>query len=160
MPKNGFIKLHKSLLNWEWYQNSNTVRVFLHLLLKANYSEKEWQGIKIKRGQFITSYEHLSKELGDISIMQVRTALNKLKLTGEITSKSNNLYTIITINNYSQYQGVNKLTNKRITNEQQLLKNNKEINKEYSVTPSIKIQEGMKSLKESLVQKGIIHESI
>ena len=159
MPKNGFIKLHRTLLDWEWYQDTNVKTVFLHLLLRANHKAQKWQGIVVGKGQLITGRITLAEELG-ISEQNIRTALTKLKLTGEITSKSNNLYTIITINNYNTYQGVNKPINKRITNKQQLLKNNKEINKEYKkdVSP-LKIQEGMKSLKESLIQKGVIHES-
>ncbi|HRY74468.1 MAG TPA: hypothetical protein P5098_02145 [Candidatus Dojkabacteria bacterium] len=169
MPKNGFIKLHRTLLDWEWYQDSNVVRVFLHLILRANHTDQKWQGNIIKRGQLITSYEHLSQEIGDLSTMQIRTALDKLKLTGEITSQSNNLFTVITVNNYSTYQDVNKPVNKRITNEQQadnkrittnknvlrMIKNDKNISTDIS---NIKTQEGMKSLKDSLVKKGIIHE--
>jgi hypothetical protein len=169
MPNNGFIKTYRSLLNWEWYQNSNVKVVFLHLLLKANHSNQRWQGNLIKRGQLITSYEHLSQELGDLSVMQVRTALDKLKLTGEITSESNNLFTIITINNYGAYQGSNKPDNKRITNGQQTDnkrittnkndkndKNDKNISSDIS---PIKIQEGMKSIRESLIKKGVLNES-
>lgn len=170
MPNNGFIKLHRTLLDWEWYQNSNVVRVFLHLLIRANHTDQKWQGNLIKRGELITSYEHLSQEIGDLSIMQVRTALDKLKLTGEITSQSNNLFTIITINNYGSYQDVNKPINKRITNGQQTDnkrittnkndKNDKNVKNISTDISHIKIQEGMKSLKDSLVKKGIIHESI
>jgi hypothetical protein len=171
MPNNGFIKLHRTLLDWEWYQDSNVVRVFLHLLLRANHTDQKWQGNLIKRGELITSYEHLSQEIGDLSIMQVRTALDKLKLTGEITSQSNNLFTVITIKNYGTYQDVNKPVNKRITNGQQTdnkrittNKNDKNVkndkNEKNIDVSHIKIQEGMKSLKESLVQKGILHEAI
>ena len=119
MPNNGYIKLHRSLLDWEWYKDSNVVRVFLHLLLKANHTDQRWKGNIIKRGELITSYEHLSQEIGDLSISQVRTALEKLKLTGEIASQSNNLFTAITINNYGTYQGVSKPNRKQIANKSQ-----------------------------------------
>ena len=45
----GYIYLHRSLLDWEWYQDINTKTVFLHLLLTVNYQPKKWQGITIER---------------------------------------------------------------------------------------------------------------
>lgn len=127
MPKtaNGFVKIHRKLTEWEWYHNSNVVRVFLHLLLMANHEDSKWQGIAVKRGQRVTSYEHIATEVGELSVQQVRTALNKLKSTHEITSQSTTEYTIITITNYNAYQENNTRNNKQITNEQQT--NNKQI---------------------------------
>ena len=92
----GWIKIHRKLIEWEWYNDINTKVVFLHLLLTANHKEKKWQGHTILRGQKLTSLEHLSKEVG-LSIQQTRTALKKLKSTNEITIKSTNKYTLITI---------------------------------------------------------------
>lgn len=118
-----FIQLHRKLLNWEWYKNWNVTRVFLHCLLKSNWKDKNWEWITINRGEFITSYENLSKELSwknsKITIMQIRTSLNKLFLTGEITIKTTNRYTIIKVNNYNDYQKDNTQDNKQITNKQQ-----------------------------------------
>ena len=30
-----YIKLSRKILDWEWYGNINTCRVFIHMLLKA-----------------------------------------------------------------------------------------------------------------------------
>lgn len=125
MPTNGFIKLHRSITQWEWYKDQNVKDVFLHLLLMANHEDTKWQGIVIKRGQRITSLNHIATEVGSLSVQQVRTALNKLKSTHEITSETTNEYTIITITSYDTYQANNTQNNKRITNEQQT--NNKRI---------------------------------
>lgn len=99
----GWICLYKKLINWEWYQDGNTCRLFIHLLLLANYEDKRWHGILIRRGQLITSSEHLAKDL-NLSRQQIRTALDKLKSTNEITTKSTNKYTLITIEKYEDYQ--------------------------------------------------------
>jgi hypothetical protein len=119
----GWIKLHRKFLDWEWYQSPNVVTVFLHCLLKANFKEKKWQGVVINRGEFITSYQNLSAELsgkhGGLSVQQVRTALDKLKSTGELTIKTTNQYSLVKVNNYHEYQVDNMQDNKRITNEQQ-----------------------------------------
>lgn len=124
----GYIKLFRKFTNWEWYNNINVRIVFLHLLLIANHKEKQWQGIKIDKGQVLTSLEHLSKEVG-LTVQQTRTALTKLKSTNEITNKSTNKYTLITLVNWGKYQlDKEKITNEitsNVTNEQQT--NNKQI---------------------------------
>lgn len=113
----GWIKLHKQIIGWEWYSDVNVCRVFIHLLLKANFEEKQWRGRKIKRGQFVTGRKKLSQEV-TLSEQQTRTALNKLKSTNEITIESTNEYSVIAINNYTKYQQSNQRGNQRATNEQ------------------------------------------
>lgn len=108
----GWICLYKKLINWEWYQDGNTCRLFIHLLLLANYEDKTWQGQLIKRGQLITSSEHLAKDL-NLSRQQVRTAISKLKSTNEITTKSTNKYTLITIEKYEDYQSKTDKSNQQ-----------------------------------------------
>lgn len=112
----GWIKLHRKMINWEWYNDINVKVVFLHLLLTANHEDKKWQGIEIKRGQKITSLEHLSKET-NLSVMQIRTALNKLKSTNEISVKSTNKYTLINIIKYNDYQIKEEKDNKQSNNQ-------------------------------------------
>jgi len=134
---NGWIKIHRSLTTWQWYQDANTMRVFLHILLKANHKAKKWQGNDVDRGQLITSYGHLAEEL-NLSVQNVRTAISKLKSTGELTIKSTSRFTLITLCNYDTYQGedlptnkpANKQSNKRLTNDQQTTNNNQECKNE------------------------------
>lgn len=120
MLERGYVKLFRTFLNWEWYSDINASRVFLHLLLVANHEPSKWRGIDVNRGQRITSRANLSKETG-LSEMEVRTALNKLKRTGELSIQTTNKYTVITINNYNKYQGDNQQnTNHQPTNNQLL----------------------------------------
>ena len=121
---NGFITLQRSMLEWEWYDDNNTKVLFIHCLLKANWTDKEWRGNIIKRGSFITNLQKLSDETS-LSVQKIRTSLKKLKSTGEITIKTSNINHYITVTNYNSYQDSNKQSNKRITNEQQT--NNKQI---------------------------------
>lgn len=99
----GYIKLHRKLLQWEWYTDTNVRVLFFHILLKANYKPVTWHGLEIDAGQLVTSYDHLAKEC-NMTIQQVRTALNKLKITGEITHQTTSQNSIITVNNWKQYQ--------------------------------------------------------
>jgi hypothetical protein len=41
----GFVAFPRGLIDWEWYTEPNTARLFFHLLLTANWQEKQWQGI-------------------------------------------------------------------------------------------------------------------
>jgi hypothetical protein len=115
---NGFITLHRKILEWEWYDDLNTARLFIHCLLKANHKDGKWRGIIIKRGSFLTSTNTLSKET-KLSTSQIRTAIKKLKSTNEITSQSQAQYSVITMLEYDRYQTNDKLNDKPMTNQSQ-----------------------------------------
>ena len=128
-----FIKLYEQIMSWGWYLDVSTFKLFIHLLLKANYTEGVFQGIKIERGQLVTSLAHLSKETG-LSIQQVRTAIDHLISTKEITTLSYAKFRIITVVKYDDFQSVtrlptgnqqeiNKDSNKQSTSFQQQYKN-------------------------------------
>lgn len=99
----GWIKLHRKITEWEWYGDANTFRVFIHLLLTANYEDKRWRNINIKRGQIITGRMGLAQTL-KLSERQIRTALDKLKMSGVIAIKTTNQYSLITVENYNCFQ--------------------------------------------------------
>ena len=109
------------MLNWEWISDPNTVAVFLYLLLNANWKKTKFRGQEIPRGGLVTGRKAIAENLG-ISEQSVRTALNHLKSTNEITTKSTNKFTIITIVNWAKYQdseneSTNKSTNKSTSNQ-------------------------------------------
>lgn len=105
--KNEWIKLNRKIVNWEWYQDIATFKLFIHCLIKANWKDAKFKGIEIKRGQFITSLNRLSEETG-LSVQQVRTALEKLVSTHSVTKSSFENFTVITVENYDTYQENNK----------------------------------------------------
>lgn len=113
----GWVKLHRKLLDWEWYQNSEMVHVFIHLLISANHEPGRWQGIDIKRGQFISSRDKLALATG-ISHQTIRTCLERLKSTNQVTSEPTSKYTLYTIVNYEEYQcKENESTNQQNENQ-------------------------------------------
>ncbi|MCX4348376.1 MAG: hypothetical protein OSJ76_01170 [Alphaproteobacteria bacterium] len=99
----GWVKLHRSLLDWEWYGDINVVRVFIHLLLKANYEERQFRGEIIPRGTLLTTWPQLVKETG-LTVQQARTAISKLKSTGEITVKLTGCQQAVTVVKYNDFQ--------------------------------------------------------
>lgn len=151
----GWIKLHRQIIEWEWYTDGNTFRVFLHLIINANHKPKRYKGILIERGQILTGRKSLAFAL-DLTERQVRTALNKLKKSGEISQKTASKTTksgsIITVCNYDSYQeqkeqsdqqNDQETTSKRPRNDQQATtnkneKNEKNVNNEKNHHPAPK----------------------
>ena len=121
----GYILLHRKITNWQWYSNKNDRLLFIHCLINANWKEGCYKGLIIPRGSFATGRKKLAKEIG-LSEQQIRTSLEHLKSTNDITIKSYNKFSIITINNYDTYQTNNQQNNQQITNNPQ--KNNHNIN--------------------------------
>lgn len=108
----GWIKLHRKLLEWEWYTDVNTKVVFIHCLLRANIADTEWRGTRILKGQFFTSNQSLSNELG-LSIKEIRNSLKKLEKTGELTLFGASNGTMITVCKYESYQQIEESKGKR-----------------------------------------------
>lgn len=101
--EHGWIKLHRIFTDWEWYHDSRMVHLFLHLIISANNRDGEWRGLAVKKGQLITGRKEICNKTG-MSEQSIRTCLSRLKSTNEITIKSTNKYSIITITKYEQYQ--------------------------------------------------------
>lgn len=116
--KRGYIRLFRAIDSWEWYTDVNVYKLFTHCLIKANHTDKVWRGINIQRGSFVTSLKNLSVETG-LTVKQVRTALNKLKTTGEVAHDKTTQYSIITVKNYDVYQPEGKQEDTQRANEGQ-----------------------------------------
>lgn len=127
MNKSGFVKIDRKITEWEWYKVVNTRALFEHLIYIANYEDKKWQGITIQRGQVVTSIKSLSDETG-LTEQEVKTSLKHLKSTSNITIKTTNKYSLVTVENYDLYQTKKRKSTSKITsnetNEQQSTNNN------------------------------------
>ena len=146
---NGFVKIHRKLLQWGWYQDNVVKGVFIHILLTASFKDTHWMGREIKKGQVVIGTQKMADELG-FTREQVRRAINKLKSTNEITTETTNKFTIITVVNWNEYQYLdeedttNKTTststneqptnNQQTTNKQPHRKNVKECKEGREVT--------------------------
>ena len=98
--KSGWIKMPRSLLDWPWYTDSNAKCVFLHLMLTVAYAPGFWQGIELVPGQTVTTVAELAQQTG-LTVSQTRTALNKLESSGDITRKTTNKFTLVTLVKFS-----------------------------------------------------------
>ena len=148
---NGYIKIDRKILEWEWYQNEHTKNVFLHCLLKANWKDRNFKGKLIKRGSFVTSIKKISLEL-DLTEDEVRTAIRHLIDTGELTKQTTNKYSVITVSNYELYQDVpEQFPNNSRTIPEQFPNNSHSIPKPFPTIEerkNIRREEGKKEKKE------------
>ena len=108
----GWIALHRQFTQWEWFGKPEMVQLFIYLLISATHEDTQWRGMTIKRGQIATSLEKIAFATS-LSVRTIRTCLNRLKTTNEITVEATNKQTLITICNYDKYQGINADSDKR-----------------------------------------------
>lgn len=102
-PGGGWVKLHRKLLEWEWYQDAHMVHLLVHLLLTASHEVRRYKGLTINRGQVVTSIKELAEALG-ASETSTRRRMKRLKSGGFLTIKVAHRITTITICNYDSYQ--------------------------------------------------------
>lgn len=132
MPEHGWVRNWRKMEDWEWYTTPNMAHLFQHLIRKANHEDKNWRGLLVKRGQVVTSLESLRIQTG-ISTRSLRTCLDRMNKTGEITEKTTNRFRVITLCNYDTYQNNrqssdkpegNQATSERQTTDKQPTTNN------------------------------------
>ena len=121
-----FVKLSETITDWEWFTDGNMLKVWIWLLVNAQqFEDGRFRGVELKVGQLVAGRKQIAKETG-LSEMQVRTCLKRLESTNEITIKTTNKFSLITILKYGKYQAgdeygnqqKNQQNNQRITNKQ------------------------------------------
>lgn len=117
-----WIKLYRKIRDWQWYDDSFTFHLFIHLLLNASAFPLLCNGDTIGRGQVCASRRSLSVQT-HLSERSVRTCLKKLQSSNEIVifQKTANRTNIITICKYESYQNANSLANRLPTGNQQTI---------------------------------------
>lgn len=110
MLENGFVKLPREIVTRKWFGDRNTLQLYVILLLKATFKESEFEGVKLKPGQLITSTSKLGEATSQ-SVQQTKTALKHLKATNDITVRTTSKFSIITLNFLSEEQPDNKPDN-------------------------------------------------
>ena len=132
----GWIKLHRSLLDWEWWHDINTYRVWSWCLLRANYDNQKFMGVDVPAGSFVSSWPNMAKETG-LTVQNCRTAIKHLKSTDELTVKRYHDFSVFTVVKWKQYQVDQQSTNSQPTvNQQQYKKERKQEGKNVVYKPN------------------------
>lgn len=151
----GWIKLHRKLRDWQWYDDHNATRLLIHLLISVNYEDKKWKGILIKSGSLVTSWEHLSKDCG-LSLQQTRTSMTKLESSGEVTRNVTNKFQLITLVKWEELQLKDNQITEELTDNQQ--SNNKQVTTTKEEKEYKEVKEDLKKIvfnfRKSLIEYG------
>lgn len=115
----GYIKLWRKIEEWTWYKDYKVFGLWLHLLIGANYKDSSYMGVNVPRGSLVTGLYALSEQTG-LSVQNIRTIFRKLKSTNDITIKSTNHFSVVSIVKFEQYQEnpTNKTTSKPTIHQQ------------------------------------------
>ena len=104
----GWIKLHRNLKDWEYYDDHNATRLLIHLLVSVNYEDKKWKETVVKAGTMVSSWQHLAHETG-LSLKQIRLAMTKLERAGEavrqVAGKGAGKWQVISLVKWDKLQG-------------------------------------------------------
>jgi hypothetical protein len=153
---NGWIKLHRKLLESQIYRNLNSKQrdIFIVCLLLANHQQNEWMwGSKIYKcepGEFITSLKNLAQKCGkDVKVQSVRTSLLKLEEWHFLTNISTKTGRLIKILNWAKYQSIDEETNK--DTNRQLTKSQQRANKELTTNKNDKNDKNDKNVKNRVI---------
>lgn len=130
----GWVKLYRKITEWEWFTDPATAHLFIYLIAKANRKPTRYKGVEIPAGGLTTSQDALCKATG-LTRQQIRTALNHLISTNDVTKRSTKKYTLLIVNNWDSYQTDNQEINQQLTisqptTNQQLTTNKNERSKE------------------------------
>ena len=166
----GWIKLHRKLKDSLVFDNPELLKVWIWCLLKATHDDYSQmvglQEVYLEKGQFVFGRKVASSEL-KMSESKTYRLIKKLENMQNLNIKTNNKFSVITIENWGLYQSDDckseqqseqQMNNKRTTNEQQMntnknIKNNKNINNNniYSVFDSYSDNEELKTSVKGLL---------
>ena len=133
----GFIKIHREILDHWNYKDPAIFKLWLTILLLASHKEKSapFDGgiIELKPGMFITSRPALAR-LSGVHQSKINRVLNWFEIEQQIEQVKTRKYRIISILNWERWQVREQLdeqqtNNSRTTDEQLLyIQEGKEIN--------------------------------
>lgn len=113
---NGWIKIPRNVLEWEWWDKPEMVVLYLYMLSLANEDDTLWHSKEIKKGQLVVSLSSIERDNPKLTKKIIRTCLKRFQETGVIKIESTNKFSIITICNYEHYQCTNNEPLKDIEN--------------------------------------------
>lgn len=147
----GWIKLHRGLMDSEVFASEKALKIWVWILLKANHRQryvklqigKGESLVSVERGQFLFGRFKAEEELC-MDGSTIYRWIKKMEERGMITLEANNHYTVLTVCKYDEYNSTDEddeqqmnshctaneqpLNNTRTTSEQQVNTNKKDKN--------------------------------
>ena len=144
----GYVKVYRKSLDKGWVRNHKLWSVWTYCLMKATHKKTEtiigMRVVKLEPGQFIFGLKVASKDL-DIPKTTIYRILKFLSSEGNLSIKSENKFSIITIMNWECYQDTRNQNGKQVENKRKTSGNiqeckalkNKDIRKKTFKPPSL-----------------------
>lgn len=169
----GWIKLHRKIRQSPIFNNLELFRLWTICLTEATHKKHSQvvgkQVVELEPGQFVTGrfdlhsmYNNGLKRDQQKSPKTVWRWLEALEKGDFLTIKTTNKFSIVTVKNWSFYQGNDQendqqMTNKRPTNDQQVTtnKNGKNVKKESGVSTDVDLQ--ISDLRQRYSQEQLQH---
>lgn len=134
MENTSYIKLFRKLLNSPIFENEKALKIWIWCLLKATHKEREQlvgqRIVSLKKGEFVFGRKQASEELKmtESTIYKYIKLLEKLQM---ISIKSNNKFSIVSIEKWEDYQIEELKNNNKITTKEQQSNTNKNVKNIY-----------------------------
>ncbi|MGV8057878.1 MAG: hypothetical protein AB2L12_07655 [Smithellaceae bacterium] len=121
----GYVRLWRKSLDAGWIKNHKLWAFWSYCLMKASYKEFDaivgLQVVHLTPGQFVFGRKKAAKETG-LTEQEIRTIIAFLRKAGNLTIKTTNKFSVITIVNWPTYQGEetenNHQNNQQLTNKE------------------------------------------
>ena len=130
----GYIKVYRKLLTSAVFENEKLLKIWIWCLIRANWFEApcmfEGKELQLDRGMFITG-RYTGAEQCNMNPSTFWKCIKKLEEIGNLTLKSDNKKTLVTIVNYSDYQddilSEYQQSNNKVTTKEQQSNTDKEV---------------------------------
>lgn len=156
----GYIKLHRRILEWRYFNDPVMLRAWIWLLLHANWQDEQKGNNLIRRGEVAFKYKEMQDDLG-LSHDQVKRAIQRLredralKMRPSVPPKGALAFCIVTICKWEEYQCEieSARPNSRPNSRPKDVPNGKEVSPRTPFTRN-RLEEIKKKEKPSLIREG------
>lgn len=101
-----FLKIDRAIADWKYWGNIYAMGIWFYVLHGANWADRYYRGVEVKRGQYLTSYRRLAEEL-NLDRRTIKHWLETFQKEGQIEITMLHKKTLITVINYDKYQTQN-----------------------------------------------------
>jgi len=136
----GWIKLHRAISQSSIADNPELLALWIHMLVSASHTARRQpvgnQLVELLPGQFVYGRDKFSLKTG-LSIAKLRASVLLLEKMNQITIKTTNKFSIISITNWSLYQLDNQQTASTQPTDNQQTTTDKNVNNLNNVKNSM-----------------------
>src|ERR1043165_6378566 len=138
--ENGWIKVHRKLLENPIASKQHYGWLWITLLLMANHKEKKaiWNGdiLVIHEGQILTGRKELSRRTR-IPESTIEDILKFLETQHQIQQQKTTKFRLITVLNWKEYQNTNNNSDNKATTKQQQSDTNKNVKNDKKLITNV-----------------------